>query len=85
MLPKVSRRDAVKLIGTTAVAGKLASSATRRVPARAAPVRQDVHVIVHWSCLTASDGEFWAELIDAFNDAHVDHGVRIRSECVLPC
>ena len=38
--------------------------------------------IVHWSWLSASDGEIWAQMIDAFNDAHKDKGVRIRMELV---
>ena len=42
----------------------------------------DPHEIVHWSWLAASDGEVWAKMIDAFNDAHKDKGVRIRMEVV---
>ena len=38
--------------------------------------------IVHWSWLAASDGEVWAKMIDAFNDAHKDKGVQIRMEVV---
>src|SRR6202011_953540 len=38
--------------------------------------------IVHWSWLAASDGEVWAKMIDAFNDAHKDKGVKIRMEVV---
>jgi len=32
------------------------------------------------SRLAASDGEVWAKMIDAFNTAHVDKGVKIRME-----
>lgn len=38
--------------------------------------------IVHWSWLAASDGEVWAKMISAFNDAHKDKGVQIRMEVV---
>jgi len=38
--------------------------------------------IVHWSWLAASDGEVWAKMIAAFNDAHKDKGVQIRMEVV---
>lgn len=38
--------------------------------------------IVHWSWLAASDGEVWAQMIAAFNDAHKDKGVQIRMEVV---
>ncbi|WP_413990833.1 extracellular solute-binding protein [Labrys okinawensis] len=38
--------------------------------------------IVHWSWLAASDGEVWAKMIDSFNDAHKDKGVKIRMEVV---
>src|SRR5262245_36142312 len=39
--------------------------------------------IVHWSWLSASDGEVWAKMISNFNDAHKDKGVQIRME-VMP-
>jgi len=38
--------------------------------------------IVHWSWLSASDGEVWQKMIDAFNEAHKDKGVQIRMELV---
>ncbi len=38
--------------------------------------------IVHWSWLSASDGEVWAKMIAAFNDSHKDKGVQIRMEVV---
>ncbi len=38
--------------------------------------------IVHWSWLSASDGEIWAQMIDSFNEAHKDKGVQIRMELV---
>jgi ABC-type glycerol-3-phosphate transport system substrate-binding protein len=42
---------------------------------------QDVE-IVHWSWLSASDGEVWQQAINAFNDAHAGKGIRIRMELV---
>ena len=39
--------------------------------------------LVHWSWMSASDGEVWGQMINAFNEAHKDSGVSIRSE-VLP-
>ena len=38
--------------------------------------------ILHWSWLSASDGEIWAQMIDAFNEAHKDKGIRIKLELV---
>ncbi len=38
--------------------------------------------IVHWSWLSASDGEVWGQMIDNFNEAHKDKGVQIRIELV---
>jgi multiple sugar transport system substrate-binding protein len=38
--------------------------------------------IVHWSWLSASDGEVWAKMIDSFNQAHKDKSVSIRLEVV---
>lgn len=36
--------------------------------------------IVHWSPLSASDGEVWKQMIDAFNEVHKDKGATIRME-----
>lgn len=38
--------------------------------------------IVHWNMLAASDGEIWGKMINAFNEAHKDKGIQIRSELV---
>jgi ABC-type glycerol-3-phosphate transport system substrate-binding protein len=38
--------------------------------------------VVHWNMLAASDGEIWGQMINAFNDAHKDKGIQIRSELV---
>lgn len=77
MPTRITRRDAMKFAGATATAGVLGKSAAPRTAAR-----QDVHEIVHWSWLTASDGEVWQQMIDAFNEAHADEGVQIRMEVV---
>lgn len=77
MPTRITRRDAMKLAGATATAGVLGKGAAQRTAAR-----QDVHEIVHWSWLTASDGEIWQQMIDAFNEAHADEGVQIRMEVV---
>jgi ABC-type glycerol-3-phosphate transport system substrate-binding protein len=42
--------------------------------------RAAVTEIVHWSWLSASDGEVWQKMIDAFNAAHKD--VQIKMEVV---
>jgi multiple sugar transport system substrate-binding protein len=79
---KVTRRNALKLVGAGAASGILANSGITEVTAKPLPARQDVHEIVHWSWLTASDGEVWQQMIDAFNEAHADQGVQIRMEVV---
>ena len=38
--------------------------------------------IIHWSPLSASDGEVWAKMIQNFNDAHKDKGVSIKMEVI---
>lgn len=42
---------------------------------------QSVTEIVHWSWLAASDGEVWAKMIDAFNEAHKGK-IQIKMELV---
>jgi ABC-type glycerol-3-phosphate transport system substrate-binding protein len=82
MPAKFTRRDTLRLAGVSAASSVLASTALRGTAAKPLPARQDVHEIVHWSWLTASDGEVWAKMIDAFNEAHADQGVQIRMEVV---
>ncbi|MEZ5934548.1 MAG: extracellular solute-binding protein [Alphaproteobacteria bacterium] len=48
-----------------------------RAVAQSSPIE-----LVHWSWLTASDGEVWAKMIDAFNEAHADKNVQIRMEVI---
>ncbi len=82
MPTRITRREALKLAGAGAAAGMAGGGAARRVSARTRAARQDVHEIIHWSWLTASDGEVWQRMIDAFNEAHADQGVQIRMEVV---
>jgi multiple sugar transport system substrate-binding protein len=42
--------------------------------------RAAAHEVVHWSWLSASDGEVWQKMIDGFNSANKD--VQIRMELV---
>ena len=79
---KLSRREALKVAGGAAVAGLVAGAGRKRANAKAAVARQETHEIVHWSWLTASDGAVWQRMIDAFNEAHKDRGLRIRMEVV---
>ena len=76
MAHRVTRRKALKLLGGAAgvvMAGKFAG-----VPAI---IGKDLE-LVHWSWLTASDGEVWKQMIDNFNAAHKDKGVQINMEVV---
>ena len=77
MAARVNRRTALRLVG--GVAGAVAAAKFTGVPA---VVGKDLE-LVHWSWLTASDGEVWKQMIDAFNAAHKDKGLQIRLE-VLP-
>ena len=62
----------------TFLAGSAAAALSVKAPAfAAAPVE-----IVHWSWLSASDGEVWAKMIANFNEAHKNKGVQIRMELV---
>jgi ABC-type glycerol-3-phosphate transport system substrate-binding protein len=72
----VSRRT---LLTTAAAAG--ASLAIPSIWTNRASAASAIE-IVHWSWLSASDGEVWTKMISAFNDAHKDKGVQIRMEVV---
>jgi len=74
MARRISRRTALKLIGGTA--GALAAGVRFGVPAVIGKTME----LVHWSWLTASDGEVWKQMIDNFNAANKD--VQIRMEVV---
>ena len=64
-----------KLSRRAAIVGIAAGAVCKPWVARAA-----VQEIVHWSWLSASDGEVWQRMIEAFNSAHND--MRIRMEVV---
>src|SRR5262249_22502660 len=65
------------------LAGKSALLATAAATFPAPFVRAaDPMIINHWSWLSASDGEVWAQMIQNFNDAHKDKGVQINLEVV---
>jgi ABC-type glycerol-3-phosphate transport system substrate-binding protein len=66
----------------TATAGAaLAASAPVFRPGRAAAQSKPVEVI-HWSWLSASDGEVWQQMIDNFNAANKSKNVQIKLELV---
>jgi ABC-type glycerol-3-phosphate transport system substrate-binding protein len=70
----LSRRAFAKTAGAAALASALPMPFVRTASAATE--------LVHWSWLAASDGEVWAQMIQAFNDAHKDKGVRIKMEVV---
>jgi maltose-binding protein MalE len=75
---KWSRR---RFVGTAAATGALAAAGSPFAPGRAFAQSSPIE-LVHWSWLTASDGEIWAQMIDSFNEAHQDKGVQIRMEVI---
>jgi ABC-type glycerol-3-phosphate transport system substrate-binding protein len=77
MPARVNRRTALRVIG-----GAAGAIAARTFAGAPAVIGRDLE-LVHWSWLTASDGEVWKQMIDAFNAAHKDKGLQIRLE-VLP-
>jgi ABC-type glycerol-3-phosphate transport system substrate-binding protein len=77
MAARVTRRTALKLIG-----GAAGAVAAKKFAGAPAVLSKDLE-LVHWSWLTASDGEVWKQVIDNFNAAHKDKGLQIRLE-VLP-
>jgi multiple sugar transport system substrate-binding protein len=72
----VNRRTALKVLG--GVAGAFAARRAFGVPA---VVGKDLE-LVHWSWLTASDGEIWKQMIDNFNTANKGKGLQVRMEVV---
>ncbi len=78
MVSRMTRRTALQLMG--GMAGILATGvapAIRLAGAAGKPIE-----LVHWSWLTASDGEVWQQMIDSFNAANKDKGTQIRMEVV---
>ena len=72
-----TRRRVLKGSAAVAAAGLSAPFLGARNALAADPVE-----ILHWSWLSASDGEIWQQMIDNFNEAHKDKGVRIHMEVV---
>jgi ABC-type glycerol-3-phosphate transport system substrate-binding protein len=70
----LSRRQFGALAGAAAVAGTLPMPWVRTASAATE--------LVHWSPLTASDGDVWAQMIANFNTAHKDKGVSIKIEVI---
>jgi ABC-type glycerol-3-phosphate transport system substrate-binding protein len=71
---KITRRQFAITAGATAIASTLPMPWVRRASAATE--------LVHWSPLTASDGEVWGKMISNFNDAHKDKGVSIKMEII---
>ena len=75
-LPALNRRGLLKSAGAAAALLAVPQIAVRRASA-GNPIE-----IIHWSWLAASDGEVWAKMIAAFNEAHKDKGIQIKMELV---
>jgi multiple sugar transport system substrate-binding protein len=71
---KFTRRDVMKAAIATGAATALPFG---RAVAQTKPVE-----LLHWSWLSASDGEVWQQVIDSFNAANKDKGVRIKLEVI---
>jgi len=76
MASRVKRRTALKWMG-----GMVGAVAATRLAGVPAVIGKDLE-LVHWSWLTASDGEIWKQMIDNFNAANKDKGLQIRMEVV---
>lgn len=85
---KISRRDFLRVAGMTAAGATLAACAPQAAAPTEAPAATEAPAVskpielVHWSWLTASDGEVWAQMIQNFNDAYKDKGIQIKMEVV---
>jgi ABC-type glycerol-3-phosphate transport system substrate-binding protein len=76
MASRVKRRTALKWMG--GMVGVVAATRLAGVPA---VIGKDLE-LVHWSWLTASDGEIWKQMIDNFNAANKDKGLQIHMEVI---
>jgi ABC-type glycerol-3-phosphate transport system substrate-binding protein len=63
---------------TPAATSAPAAAAPTTAPAAAGATKE----IVHWSWLTASDGEVWQQMIESFNAANKSNGLQIAMEVV---
>ena len=70
-----------QFVGTAAATGALAAAGSPFAPGKAFAQKAAIE-LNHWSWLTASDGEIWAQMIQKFNDAHQDQGVQIKMEVI---
>ncbi len=70
----ISRRTLIKAAGATVVSAGVFMPYVRTASAATE--------IIHWSPLVASDGEIWNQMIAAFNEAHKDKGVQIKTEMI---
>src|SRR5260221_887210 len=57
-----------------------AMGATTALPFGKAIAQTKPVELLHWSWLTASDGEVWQQMIDAFNAENKTKGVQIKME-----
>jgi multiple sugar transport system substrate-binding protein len=81
----ITRRAFLRTAGLTTAGTTLAaylSSETPALLAAQAPAVKKPIELVHWSWLTASDGEIWQQMIDNFNTAHKDKGIQIKMTVV---
>ncbi len=65
----------------TAGAASGAALATPLIASKAFAYNKPIELI-HWSWLAASDGEVWAQMIDAFNEAHTGKGIQINMQLI---
>lgn len=81
----MSRRQFLK-VASAAAAGTALTTSLPGIVAAAKPssrytapalLRQTTIELIHWSWLVASDGEVWAQMVDAFNQAHTDIQIRM--------
>lgn len=83
---QLSRRKFLKAAGSTTALAALAACAPalpQNAPAAVeAPAISKSIEIIHWSWLSASDGEVWAKMIADFNAAHKDKNVQIKMEVI---
>jgi ABC-type glycerol-3-phosphate transport system substrate-binding protein len=95
---KLTRREFIRLAGLTAAGTALAACTPTAAPTQApavpaatvapaaavtqAPAFSKPTEILHWSWLSASDGEVWQKMVDSFNEAHKGQNISIKMELV---
>lgn len=92
---RLTRREFLKTAGIAAAGAALtacvpgATRTTTQVPvatvvptATSAPAVKKPIELTHWSWLTASDGEVWAQMINDFNAAYKDKGIQIKLDVI---